>query len=94
MNLRLIPPALVVPSIILLSCGCTSPTKTAESKQQPAAAQAEEPYVPVNSLGSWIPRKVKTKSDLLGDSTKTVAPEAMNAVTARGASGVEKDSKE
>lgn len=75
-------------SVLLVAlAGCNSTATTAEAAKQPAGTKAEpaketrqQDYVRVNSMGSWIPRKVKKQSDLIGDSTKTAEAGALQRV--------------
>ncbi|MBA4138836.1 MAG: hypothetical protein C0518_16145 [Opitutus sp.] len=70
-----------------LTAGCNS-TKTATA-EKPRAAKDE--YTQVNSMGSWIPRKVKKQADLIGDGTQTVDGSALEKVQQAGHSRVPRD---
>ena len=77
----------LVTTAVMLS-GCAQ-TKTAEAEKKDPAKQ--ETYTQVNSTGSWIPRKVKKKEDLIGDQTQVAAPSALDRAVAAGDSRVAKD---
>jgi curli biogenesis system outer membrane secretion channel CsgG len=69
--------------------GCkTTPSSTA-TVEKPKAAKTD--YQQVNSMGSWIPRKVKKQSDLIGDSTKVVDGSALERVQQAGHTKVPRD---
>lgn len=75
---------------IALVTGCATDKKTADdTKKTPSAAQEE--YVTVNSMGSWIPRKVKKKDDLIGDKTGVASAEALQKVQNMGAANTAKE---
>lgn len=66
----------------LLLAGCaTKPKETATETKK------TDEYTTVTSMGSWIPRKVKTKADVIGDSTgvtdKKILERAVNAGNTR-----------
>jgi hypothetical protein len=61
--------------------GCNTPPAPAETKK---ASAKEETYVPVNSMGSWIPRKVKKKEDIIGDSGQVASGSALEKIDAHG----------
>jgi hypothetical protein len=50
-----------------------------------------EDAVQVNSLGSWIPRKVKKKADIIGDAAQVVDAEALNKINAQGSTRTVKE---
>lgn len=69
--------------------GCTTTKTTSATPEKPKAAKAE--YEQVNSMGSWIPRKVKKKSDLVADGTSTVDGSALERVQEAGHTRVPRD---
>ena len=70
--------------------GCNFTQTSAQPEKQKAS---RDEYVQVNSMGSWIPRKVKKKSDLIGDSTQVVESDALQRVQAAGAANVPKEGR-
>lgn len=85
---RTAPIALV--AITLLLSACSSPSKSAETKDKPKAAK-QETYYQVESTGSWIPRKVRKKEDLMGSAVTAVEGEAMQKAIDAGATRHPKD---
>lgn len=97
MKSRLLPCVLLGSLLLAATAGCNSTATTAETKQAPAATKAEpakesrQEYVRVNSMGSWIPRKVKKQSDLIGDNTKTAEAGALQRVQESSLSNTVRD---
>lgn len=90
---RLSSVVLAVTAAALLA-GCNTTAKTAAQPEKPkAAAQAEEETVEVNSTGSWLPRKVKKKRDVIGDSTQQASAEALQKVQDLGKANVARESR-
>jgi PBP1b-binding outer membrane lipoprotein LpoB len=75
--------------LALLLGGCAT-TPTTPEKKAPTTAEVEE-SVQVNSLGSWIPRKVKKKADIIGDAAQVVDAEALNKINAQGSTRTVKE---
>ncbi|NBX59163.1 MAG: hypothetical protein EBT62_01660 [Opitutaceae bacterium] len=75
--------------LALLLSGCAT-TPTTPEKKAPTTAEVEE-SVQVNSLGSWIPRKVKKKADIIGDASQVVDAEALNKINAQGSTRTVKE---
>ncbi|MCX6950413.1 MAG: hypothetical protein NTX39_12225 [Opitutae bacterium] len=75
--------------LALLLGGCAT-TPTTPEKKAPTTAEVEE-SVQVNSLGSWIPRKVKKKADIIGDASQVVDAEALNKINAQGSTRTVKE---
>lgn len=69
--------------------GCKSTQTT--SAEKPKAAKQE--YVQVNSMGSWIPRKVKKQADVIADGTHTVDGAALEKVQQAGHSNVPREGR-
>ena len=55
---------LLAAASLSLSAGCASKTTATTESSKTSSNETT-----VQSIGSWIPRKVKKKSDILGDST-------------------------
>ncbi len=92
MNYAKLVPCTMLAAAVLLG-GCSTSTKSADTKAPAKTAQDDQAYVPVSTMGSWIPRKVKKKEDVIGTTGENVAPEAMNRVNAQGASNIPKDTQ-
>jgi len=75
--------------LALLLGGCAT-TPTTPEKKAPTTAEVEA-SVQVNSLGSWIPRKVKKKADIIGDASQVVDAEALNKINAQGSTRTVKE---
>ena len=75
--------------LALLLGGCAT-TPTTPEKKAPTTAEVEE-SVQVNSLGSWIPRKVKKKANIIGDAAQVVDAEALNKINAQGSTRTVKE---
>lgn len=75
--------------LALLLGGCAT-TPTTPEKKAPTSAEVEE-SAQVNSLGSWIPRKVKKKADIIGDAAQVVDAEALNKINAQGSTRTVKE---
>ncbi len=67
---------------VLLS-GCTAPAKTTDAGKETPKTVKQEDSAQYSSVGSWIPRKVKKKEDVLGTNTQTVSAEALQKVDDR-----------
>lgn len=92
MNSRLLPALLAVLAAAFLA-GCNTTAKTATQAEKPKAAQAEEETVEVSSTGSWLPRKVKKKRDLVGDATQQTSAEALQKVQDLGKANVAREGR-
>ena len=79
--------SLVIMALLLGGCATTP---TTPEKKAPTTAEVEE-SVQVNSLGSWIPRKVKKKADIIGDASQVVDAEALNKINAQGSTRTVKE---
>lgn len=77
----------LVGSLLLTSCNTTQTTASKPAE----AVQTTERTKHVNSLGSWIPRKVTTKADLIGDSAQDVDAQALERIQASGLTKGPKD---
>ncbi len=73
--------------------GCNTTAKTAAQPEKPKAAASDEEYVQVNSTGSWLPRKVKKKRDLVGDATQQTSAEALQKVQDLGKANVAREGR-
>ena len=76
--------ALFTTAVLLSGCAAPATTATAE-KEKPKAVKAEtsqDDAPAYSSLGSWIPRKVKKKEDVIGTNTVTASGEALEKVNA------------
>jgi hypothetical protein len=60
--------------------GCATPPRTS----RPATAGPETIVTQVSSPGSWIPRKVKSKQDVIGDQTMETTGELLERANATG----------
>ena len=61
--------------------GCV--TKNDQTQQAPTAPKDTQ-AVKVEGVGSWIPRKVKSKKDIIGDGTVMTDSRAMEQANAAG----------
>lgn len=75
--------------LALMLGGCAT-TPTTPEKKAPTTAEVEE-SVQVNTLSSWIPRKVKKKADIIGDAAQVVDAEALNKINAQGSTRTVKE---
>ncbi len=75
--------------LALMLGGCAT-TPTTSEKKAPTTAEVED-AVQVNSLGSWIPRKVKKKADIIGDAAQMVDAEALDKINAQGSTRTVKE---
>ena len=85
-------PSLLKQSLVLaafLLGGCAT-TPTTPDKKATTTAEVED-TVQVNTLGSWIPRKVKKKADIIGDASQVVAAEALDKINAQGSTHTAKE---
>ena len=76
--------------VLALMLGGCATTSTSPEKKAPTTAAVED-AVQVNSLGSWIPRKVKKKADIIGDAAQVVDAEALNKINAQGSTRTVKE---
>lgn len=75
---------------LCLAAGCATDKTTAKAPPS-SESNAQKETVSVNSMGSWIPRKVKKKEDVLGDTSSVASGEALQKVQTQGLSNVQKD---
>lgn len=94
MNYNEVIPAALVGSLLLLS-GCSTTAKSTGAqpeavKDQAKAVQTEQ-YYPVQTTGSWIPRKVKKKEDIVGNGVVAVEGAALEQAVDAGRSRQPRD---
>lgn len=78
-------PAVLLGSLLLLSA-CKTPAKSTGAQPDTGkgkAVQAEQ-YYPVQTTGTWIPRKVKKKSDIVANGVTSTEGAALEQVIDAG----------